>query len=112
VRNTALALLVFAGLRHLNTVPHREFGEGNWKYADGPGPESGWYIDENGKTALHHREYYGTKVYTAESLFGSSYRAKRGDTDLGISSKNFGDVFLQTFGSSLGRIQQLRAIDP
>src|SRR5262245_10592944 len=106
-----LCLVLLVGLRHLNTVPHREWSVTDWKYADGPGLEMGWY-EENGKTVAHHKVYYTTKVYTAEGLSGSSYRTKRDDEDLGISSKKFGDVFLRTFGANEYNFRILRAIDP
>jgi hypothetical protein len=58
----AIVLVLLAGLRHLNTVPHREY-----------------------------QEPYGS-IYTVEDLFGSSYQGTRNGKNLGFSSKNFDDL--------------------
>jgi hypothetical protein len=71
-----IALLLLAGLRHFNTVPHREW-------------------------TGHTRENSAARIYTAEEIFGSSYRGQiRSKSDLwediGINSKRFEDIFVVT----------------
>jgi hypothetical protein len=94
VYKIAIALLLLAGLRHFNTVPHREWSKKNY---------TGTFVPNDGHETL---------VYTAEELFGSSYRVKKDGQDIGITSRNFGDVFLQAFGSNSETRLTLRAIDP
>jgi hypothetical protein len=77
-----IALLLLAGLRHFNTVPHRE-----WKTT---------YYKDNGFYDAQRNWISGDKlqdmVYTAEELFGSSYRGAINGIDIGISSKEFDDL--------------------
>jgi hypothetical protein len=80
--NIVIGLIIFLYLRHMNTVDHREWTEGSYS------------------------------IYTAEGLFGSSYRAKKDGVDLGYSSKRFGEVFLRALGTTPKNLEIIRAIDP
>jgi hypothetical protein len=72
-KKIVICVAVVCGLlaaRHLNTVPHREFKTG-YRY----------WVTESDQT-----------VYTAEDLFGSSYRGTVNGKDIGVSSKKFDDL--------------------
>jgi hypothetical protein len=109
----AIGLVLLIGLRHLNTVPHREWESAvvTYELNDPTQPE---VINTNGGPDFRprHAVSHGKKVYTAEGIFGSSYRASYDGDDLGYSSKKFGDVFLKTFGPTDQNLKILRAIDP
>jgi hypothetical protein len=66
VYKIGIVLLLLVGLRHLNTVPHRE-----------------WYKMAGSKCEIH----------TVEELFGSSYRGAIDGKDLNVSSKDFSDIW-------------------
>jgi hypothetical protein len=79
----AIVLLLLVGLRHLNTVPHREWQQHRGAYN---------YLTKEGSTLTDI-------AYTSEDLFGSSYRGKIDGKDIGISSKNFDDILRLIPGS-------------
>src|SRR5437867_7999916 len=72
-------LLLLEELRHLNTVPQRE-----WKIRY----STGGNMMGTAEVIRHENS-----VYTAEEFFGSSYRGKIDGKDMGVSSKNFDDIW-------------------
>jgi len=119
----AIGLVLLIGLRHLNTLPHRE-----WVNTWHTGGQMEDQIVSNRQAydpnlarwvdASIHKQVqvplsnHSKRVYTAEGLFGSSYQAEEDGNDLGFSSKRLGDVFLKTFGPTDQNLKILRAIDP
>ena len=92
-KTASLVLLCAFGLRHLNSVPAR-----NWE------EHYGTFNSATGGWDKHTR-----KLYTAEGLFGSYYVGKDDWTIIG-KSKHFEGLFLQTFGNTEGMRTTLRAI--
>jgi hypothetical protein len=110
----AIAVVLLIGLRHLNTAPQRQWekawrNEAHWE--DHYEYQNGYPVVVPEKAVYHQQVDHKWRVYTAEDLFGSSYRGERDGQDIGLSSKNFGDIFLQTFGVTDGTRATLRAIE-
>jgi hypothetical protein len=95
VYKIAIALLLLAGLRHFNTVPHREW-KTTWTTAEywelKPGMNEKDRYSTPNSTIYHSAVSYEDSVYTSEELFGSSYRGSIAGKDIGISSKEFNDL--------------------
>jgi hypothetical protein len=68
----AIGLVLLIGLRHLNTVPHRE---------------RSLYIAYNGKG-----QAFSYNIVTEETLLGSTYRLMAGNEPTRLSSKHFEDL--------------------
>jgi hypothetical protein len=117
----AIALVLLIGLRHLNTVPQREWSQG---YITG----GYWEGGERKQNYDSVRQiFYGPVIttqgtwvpktnhikslYTAEGLFGSCYRIKTDGKDWGVSSKRFNEIFIHAFGATDDNLKILRAIN-
>lgn len=123
----AAVLIGMLGLRHLNTVSQRAWSTkwsndtwtetvpAHWNYVDidhSTGKLKSvteWVPEEQ---VRHPASNHQKLLYTAESLFGSSYRVRVDETDQGVNYKNFRVAFLQTFGDNEHNLKILRTIDP
>jgi len=74
----AIGLVLLLGLRHLNTVPQRELYS-EWT-------DNGTYLYPKNPP-----EHHSHRVYTAETLFGSSYRVQNDGIDTRSQSKIWED---------------------